>query len=119
MLKYVGEKFVAAVVAFALIALISIQVYWAKRTYKEAESVFDDKITKILSSVRDEANDAATCFTLYSKTYIDSNQGIFILKNGWHGEEIWDTNQKPDSLPCFSMCRRNTRIVRSTKFIKI
>lgn len=102
MLKPIGEKFVAVVVAFALIALISVQVYWARRTYKEAESVFDDKIIKILTNVREEANDAATCFTLYSKTYIDSFQGITILKKGWHGEEeAWNTNQAPDSLPMF------------------
>ncbi len=89
-------------VAVSLIMLISVQVYWAKRNYKEAETVFNEKIQKVLFNVKNEVNDAVTCFALYSKTYIDTNEGIFLMKSKWHGEdEVWDSNVHPDSLPMF------------------
>lgn len=96
------EKKVILLVAVSLIMLISVQVYWARRNYKEAKTIFNEKMNKVLVSVKDEANDAATCFTLYSKTYIDTNEGIFLMKSRWHGEEeVWDANVNPDSLSMF------------------
>jgi two-component system phosphate regulon sensor histidine kinase PhoR len=103
--KKIGpEKYVAWIVAFALIGLISVQVYWARRTYSEAETVFNDKIIRVLNKVRDEANDAAVCFTMYSKTYLDSHQGIFLMKSPWENKnesELWMHGGKSDSIPMF------------------
>jgi two-component system phosphate regulon sensor histidine kinase PhoR len=97
-----GHKSVIIVVAISLITLISVQVYWARRNYNEAETVFNGKIHKVLQSVKDETNDAATCFIMYSKTYLDSNEGIFLMKSSWHGkEEEWNKNVKPDSISMF------------------
>ncbi len=96
------EKKILILVAISLIMMIGVQVYWARRNYKEAETVFNEKINKVLVSVKDEANDAATCFALYSKTYIDTNEGIFLMKSKWHGkDEVWDSNVHPDSLSMF------------------
>src|SRR4051812_14729512 len=96
------EKTVMLLVAVSLIMLISVQVYWARRNYNEAETVFTEKVNKALVSVRDEANDAATCFILYSKTYIDSGEGIYLSKSKWSGKkEEWNTSVAPDSLPMF------------------
>jgi two-component system phosphate regulon sensor histidine kinase PhoR len=98
------EKTVAAVVAVALIILISVQIYWAKKNYNEAESVFNEKIDRVLLSVKDEMNDAVTCFELYSKMYVDSGEGIFMMKTKWAGKEeddIWDPKVRPDSVPMF------------------
>jgi len=96
------EKKILVLVAISLILLISVQVYWARRNYNEAETVFNEKIHRILVSVKTEANDAATCFMLYSKTYIDTNEGIFLMKSKWHGEEeVWDQKVHPDSLSMF------------------
>ena len=103
-MKLFGAKSVAIIVAAALIGLISVQAYWARRTYNDAETVYNDKILKLLTKVRDEANDVATCFVLYSKTYIDSNQGIYLMKSGWQkkgGDESWDRNAITDSIPMF------------------
>jgi two-component system phosphate regulon sensor histidine kinase PhoR len=95
------EKTGAALVAVALVGLISLQIYWAKRTYTEAEAVYNDKIVKILNTVKQDVNDAATCFALYSKTYIDSNQGIYLMKAGWQGkDELW-VDKSSDSIPMF------------------
>src|SRR4051812_6954762 len=96
-----SEKTVMLLVAVSLIVLISVQVYWARRNYSEAETVFNEKVRKAVSSVREEVNDAAVCFALYSKTYIDSSEGIYLMKSRWHGkEEAWD-NTAPDSLSMF------------------
>jgi signal transduction histidine kinase len=96
------EKKIIVLVAISLILLISVQVYWARRNYKEAETVFNENINKILVSVKNEANDAATCFIMYSKTYIDTNQGIFLMKSNWHGkDEMWNANSNPDSISMF------------------
>ena len=95
------EKLIAAVVAIALICLISVQVYWARRTYDQAETVFNDKVIGILNKVKEVANDQTICFAMYAKTYIDSNQGIFLMRGNWHGEkEVWD-KKMPDSIPMF------------------
>jgi two-component system phosphate regulon sensor histidine kinase PhoR len=96
------EKTVAAIVAIALTALISVQVYWARSTYKEAEYIFNEKVIKILNNVSTDANDAVTCFALYAKSYIDSGEGIYMMKSQWQGdEELWDTKHTPDSIPMF------------------
>ncbi|MEO8211079.1 MAG: HAMP domain-containing sensor histidine kinase [bacterium] len=98
------EKKILVLVAISLMLMISVQVYWARRNYKEAETIFNEKIHKVLVEVKNEANDYATCFALYSKTYIDTNEGIFLMKSKWHGkkdEEVWDNKASPDSLSMF------------------
>jgi two-component system phosphate regulon sensor histidine kinase PhoR len=98
------EKTVAAFVAVALIILISVQIYWAKKNYNEAESVFNERIDRVLLSVKDEMNDAATCFVMYSKMYVDSGEGLYMMKSKWTGEEDaeeWDRSANPDSVSMF------------------
>jgi two-component system phosphate regulon sensor histidine kinase PhoR len=93
----------AILVGVALVGLISVQIYWARKTFKEAETVFNDKVSAILSDVCKEATDFSTCFTLYSKAYINPQEGIYMLKSQWEkkNEETWLKSGKTDSLPMF------------------
>lgn len=101
-MKRSPEKTVAALVALALVGLISVQAYWAKRTYTDAEIVFRDKVTRVLNDVRDESNNSIDCFAMYSKTYIESGEGFYMMKSKWDdkGEKkVWSHSISPDSLP--------------------
>jgi len=89
-------QLVVALVSVAIVALIGVQLYWAHNAYLENEKQFNDKVTVALKEATSDINDNLTCFEMFSRLYINPNEGFYLLKQPW---ENYSKFVSPDVSP--------------------
>jgi two-component system phosphate regulon sensor histidine kinase PhoR len=81
--KFRNIQIVVALVSVAIIALIGVQLYWAHNAYLENEKQFNEKVSVALQEATGDMNDNLTCFEMFSRLYINPNEGFYMMKQPW------------------------------------
>ena len=63
-------KLIIALVSFALLSLIAVQLFWAYTSYRMNEKTFHSRATDAMRKAVETANDQIGCFEVFSKVRI-------------------------------------------------
>lgn len=73
-------KLIIALVSFALLSLIAVQLFWAYSSYRMNEKTFHSRATDAMRKAVETANDQIGCFEVFSKVRINPKEGIYLIR---------------------------------------
>jgi len=73
-------KLVVALVSFAMLSLIGVQLFWAYSSYGLSEKTFRSKALDAMRRTVDVMNENLSCFELFSKVRINPKEGFFMTR---------------------------------------
>lgn len=70
-------------IAILLLLLIVIQIIWVNRTADADKRETQLQVHRALKEVEKKMTDSYSCFEFFTKTHLDANEGVFLLKQQW------------------------------------
>ncbi|MBP6333950.1 MAG: HAMP domain-containing histidine kinase [Bacteroidia bacterium] len=97
-------------VLIALLALIGVQLFWATRSYQLSKKTFESNVMEALQRTVEDYNKRITCFELFSKVRVHSQEGIYMLRHSIaNNKYVSPDSIAPDTVP-FYFAAANDRI---------
>jgi len=87
------------VVPVLLLAMVGVQWYWIKDTYRLREIAFNEKVTRALNQTVQTLDNQVFSWNLYSKAYLDSGDMFIILRPGQNAAAPPDTLTMYNAFP--------------------
>lgn len=78
--------------AFAIIALICVQLYWITNAYQLRKENFNKKVQELLTDVTGSLEKYNGCIDIFSKAYIKPGERLILMRGSdQNGHEVHDT----------------------------
>src|SRR5579864_5747581 len=99
-------------VAFALVILIGVQLYWVQNAYSYRQSQLNQQVSQILYTAGQKTVQKSTCFELFGKAFVKPHEGIYFAKQRWQGNETsFNQESAPDSFKLFFKDDEDTTVI--------
>jgi two-component system, OmpR family, phosphate regulon sensor histidine kinase PhoR len=85
-------------ISLLLLALITIQFVWIKDAARAEAKEKELRVMQALKDTERNLLEANTCFEYFTKAYLTTNEGIYMLRQTWDGKQY---NGAPDTVDLF------------------
>lgn len=73
-------NYLYVLIAFVLVGLIGIQLYWINKTIAVEKNAIKRSLNSDFEKLARQAEEYASCYILRAKTYINKGEGIYLVK---------------------------------------
>ncbi len=78
--RRVRSNYLYLLVGLVIAGLIGVQLYWINKTIQVEKNAINRSLTNDLEKLADDLEKNSYCFVLYSKTYVNRGEGIYLVR---------------------------------------